>query len=172
MACAPSNIKKGFSWSGDNMTDRLSKLMMHDNFRSTEQQIEKQSSDSCNLSGVIQTDAVQSACKSKSFNGLLSQDASQIKHVNVEQDIEDSDILPDDADSGLWNVKAIVFLVLWFIFSFCNLFMNKYTLDTLKGDPTLLGNVSENLLRRQIEICSINTHSQVAASLYSFGIVS
>ncbi|XP_074654220.1 solute carrier family 35 member E2A-like [Tubulanus polymorphus] len=40
---------------------------------------------------------------------------------------------------GLFNMKAILFLVLWYIFSFCTLMFNKYILATLKGEPTLLG---------------------------------
>lgn len=51
----------------------------------------------------------------------------------------DSDLLPDDATSGLFNIRALVFLGLWYFFSFCTLFLNKYILSTLKGDPTLLG---------------------------------
>ena len=40
---------------------------------------------------------------------------------------------------GLMNIRAMLFLVLWYIFSFCTLFLNKYILATLKGDPMLLG---------------------------------
>ena len=40
---------------------------------------------------------------------------------------------------GLMNVRAMSFLILWYFFSFCTLFLNKYILSTLKGDPTLLG---------------------------------
>ena len=40
---------------------------------------------------------------------------------------------------GLMNVRAMSFLILWYFFSFCTLFLNKYILTTLKGDPTLLG---------------------------------
>ena len=40
---------------------------------------------------------------------------------------------------GLFNARAICFLILWYIFSFCTLFLNKYILSTLRGDPTLLG---------------------------------
>lgn len=46
---------------------------------------------------------------------------------------------PEETDRGLCHMKAIIFLVLWYLFSFSNLFMNKYTLDTLKVDATLLG---------------------------------
>ncbi|XP_067659277.1 solute carrier family 35 member E2A-like [Haliotis asinina] len=46
----------------------------------------------------------------------------------------------DDLEKqGLLNIRAFLFLVLWYFFSFCTLFLNKYILSTLKGDPTLLG---------------------------------
>lgn len=46
----------------------------------------------------------------------------------------------DDLEKqGLMNVRAMSFLILWYFFSFCTLFLNKYILSTLKGDPTLLG---------------------------------
>ncbi|XP_005099271.1 solute carrier family 35 member E2A [Aplysia californica] len=40
---------------------------------------------------------------------------------------------------GLLNVRAFTFLILWYFFSACTLFLNKYILATLKSDPTLLG---------------------------------
>ena len=56
----------------------------------------------------------------------------------------------DDLEKqGLMNVRAMSFLILWYFFSFCTLFLNKYILSTLKGDPTLLGkcSLSHNLAR-------------------------
>jgi hypothetical protein len=43
---------------------------------------------------------------------------------------------------GLWNLRAGLFLLLWYLFSACTLFLNKYILTTLRGDPTLLGTQS------------------------------
>ncbi|KAH9514140.1 hypothetical protein Btru_030386 [Bulinus truncatus] len=40
---------------------------------------------------------------------------------------------------GLFNPRAFTFLMLWYFFSACTLFLNKYILATLKSDPTLLG---------------------------------
>lgn len=51
------------------------------------------------------------------------------------------DPLPDDAAHGLCNVKALMFLSTWYFFSFSTLFLNKYILTYLKGDPTVLGTV-------------------------------
>jgi len=42
-------------------------------------------------------------------------------------------------DAGLQNVRAIWFLALWYFFSGCTLFLNKYILSYLEGDSTLLG---------------------------------
>ncbi|XP_064642092.1 solute carrier family 35 member E2A-like [Lineus longissimus] len=50
-----------------------------------------------------------------------------------------TDVAEQPEKEGLLNYRAILFLVLWYIFSFCTLFLNKYILATLKGDPMLLG---------------------------------
>lgn len=42
-------------------------------------------------------------------------------------------------EDGLYSCRAIVFLVLWYLFSGCTLFLNKYILSYLNGDPTVLG---------------------------------
>lgn len=41
--------------------------------------------------------------------------------------------------AGLLNVRAIVFLLLWYVFSGCTLFLNKYILKYLDGNPWVLG---------------------------------
>ncbi|KAL3862634.1 hypothetical protein ACJMK2_008588 [Sinanodonta woodiana] len=49
----------------------------------------------------------------------------------------------DDDDNketrGLRDPRALFFLILWYFFSCGTLFLNKYILSSLKGDPTLLG---------------------------------
>ncbi|XP_076271190.1 solute carrier family 35 member E2A-like isoform X2 [Rhynchophorus ferrugineus] len=40
---------------------------------------------------------------------------------------------------GLRNYRAVLFLSLWYFFSGCTLFSNKYILSTLDGNPTVLG---------------------------------
>ncbi|CAG5121833.1 unnamed protein product [Candidula unifasciata] len=40
---------------------------------------------------------------------------------------------------GLFNVRAFSFLIMWYFFGGCTLFLNKYILANLRGDPTLLG---------------------------------
>ncbi|XP_025411619.1 solute carrier family 35 member E2 [Sipha flava] len=42
-------------------------------------------------------------------------------------------------EDGLYSFRAIAFLVLWYFFSGCTLFLNKYILSYLKVDPTVLG---------------------------------
>ncbi len=49
------------------------------------------------------------------------------------------DYLPDDAKEGLFNIRALSLLSLWYFFSFCTLFLNKYILSFMQGEPTLLG---------------------------------
>lgn len=41
--------------------------------------------------------------------------------------------------AGLMNPRALLFLTLWYIFSGCTLFLNKYILSYMQGDPTILG---------------------------------
>ncbi|XP_054271251.1 solute carrier family 35 member E2B-like [Macrosteles quadrilineatus] len=40
---------------------------------------------------------------------------------------------------GLLNVRALFFLILWYFFSGCTLFLNKYILSYTDADPTILG---------------------------------
>ena len=51
------------------------------------------------------------------------------------------DVLPN-SKQGLLNVRALFFLVLWYFFSGCTLFLNKYILTYMNGDPTVLGKIS------------------------------
>ncbi|KAG7472787.1 hypothetical protein MATL_G00112570 [Megalops atlanticus] len=46
-----------------------------------------------------------------------------------------------EADSGVWNTKSLAYLGLWYFFSFCTLFLNKYILSLLEGEPSMLGAV-------------------------------
>ncbi|XP_063229505.1 solute carrier family 35 member E2A-like isoform X2 [Bacillus rossius redtenbacheri] len=50
----------------------------------------------------------------------------------------DPDSVPPSKE-GLLNVRAMFFLVLWYLFSGCTLFLNKYILSFMNGDPTILG---------------------------------
>ncbi|KAL0185606.1 hypothetical protein M9458_017276, partial [Cirrhinus mrigala] len=43
-----------------------------------------------------------------------------------------------EADSGVWNSRALTYLALWYFFSFCTLFLNKYILSLLEGEPSML----------------------------------
>lgn len=52
---------------------------------------------------------------------------------------KDHEVIISENKSGLLNVRAIVFLLLWYVFSGCTLFLNKYILTYLNGDPTILG---------------------------------
>ena len=61
---------------------------------------------------------------------------------------ESLDLLPDDAKAGLLNLRAILFLALWYFFSFCTLFLNKYILEYMGGDPTILGKLLNIILQK------------------------
>uniref|UniRef100_A0A0A9Z2H3 Solute carrier family 35 member E2B n=1 Tax=Lygus hesperus TaxID=30085 RepID=A0A0A9Z2H3_LYGHE len=45
----------------------------------------------------------------------------------------------DPHKGGLLNCRALFFLVLWYFFSGCTLFLNKYILSYMDADPALLG---------------------------------
>lgn len=44
-----------------------------------------------------------------------------------------------EADSGVWNSRSLAYMGLWYFFSFCTLFLNKYILSLLEGEPSMLG---------------------------------
>ncbi|XP_041508687.1 solute carrier family 35 member E2A [Microtus oregoni] len=46
-----------------------------------------------------------------------------------------------ESDLGVWSSRALIYLTLWFFFSFCTLFLNKYILSLLEGEPSMLGAV-------------------------------
>ncbi|XP_073879495.1 solute carrier family 35 member E2B isoform X4 [Macaca fascicularis] len=46
-----------------------------------------------------------------------------------------------ESDLGVWSSRALLYLTLWFFFSFCTLFLNKYILSLLGGEPSMLGAV-------------------------------
>ncbi|XP_039767979.1 solute carrier family 35 member E2A isoform X2 [Ornithorhynchus anatinus] len=86
--------------------------------------------------------------KGKSFFGFLT-------HRSEKLVLSRSDSAPEEnvlkititettvieSDSGIWNSHALLYLVLWFFFSFCTLFLNKYILSLLEGEPSMLGAV-------------------------------
>ncbi|XP_077371035.1 solute carrier family 35 member E2A isoform X1 [Festucalex cinctus] len=45
------------------------------------------------------------------------------------------------AGSGVLNRRSLTYLALWYFFSFCTLFLNKYILSLLEGQPSMLGAV-------------------------------
>ncbi len=44
-----------------------------------------------------------------------------------------------EAESGVWNWRSMTYMGLWYFFSFCTLFLNKYILSLLEGEPSMLG---------------------------------
>nr|XP_057941624.1 solute carrier family 35 member E2A-like isoform X2 [Doryrhamphus excisus] len=45
------------------------------------------------------------------------------------------------AGPGVWKRRSLAYLCLWYFFSFCTLFLNKYILSLLEGQPSMLGAV-------------------------------
>lgn len=48
-----------------------------------------------------------------------------------------------EAESGVRNWRSMTYLGLWYFFSFCTLFLNKYILSLLEGEPGMLGEAEE-----------------------------
>ena len=66
---------------------------------------------------------------------------------NSEKKHTDELVLSNNSKGGLSNPRAILFLILWYIFSGFTLFLNKYILTYMEGDPTMLGkNISNFFL--------------------------
>lgn len=66
-------------------------------------------------------------------------DAQPKQHADHIRKREDVIVLTSDTKGGLFNPRALLFLILWYVFSGCTLFLNKYILSYMEGDPTILG---------------------------------
>jgi len=69
----------------------------------------------------------------------LIDERSKLLTVPAARRSDGDDSISINSKEGLFNVRAIFFLVLWYFFSGCTLFLNKYILSYMKGDPTILG---------------------------------
>lgn len=75
-------------------------------------------------------------------NGLQSEvhRVGGLKHSPTKIDIVPPPIpAPEEAREGLLNSKALLILVLWYLFSISTLFLNKYILTTLKAEAVFFG---------------------------------
>ncbi|KAG1661249.1 Solute carrier family 35 member E2B [Nymphon striatum] len=68
-----------------------------------------------------------------------SSENHKLIEINQNATKREEDVIRNESKEGLFNMRAILFLVLWYFFSFCTLFLNKYILTYLRGDPTILG---------------------------------
>lgn len=57
-------------------------------------------------------------------------------HIKIIENCSDN---VENNRNGLTSLRAITFLILWYFFSGCTLFLNKYILTYLNGNPTVLG---------------------------------
>lgn len=57
----------------------------------------------------------------------------------VENNVKKDSLQLEKSKTGLTSIRAIIFLLLWYFFSGCTLFLNKYILTYQNGNPTVLG---------------------------------
>ena len=76
--------------------------------------------------------------KAENSNTELMENAAMSGNQRVRKP-STSDKGKDNEKLGILHPRAFTFLMLWYFFSACTLFLNKYILATLKSDPTLLG---------------------------------
>lgn len=58
---------------------------------------------------------------------------------DTENNVKKETIPSEKSKAGLTSIRAITFLLLWYFFSGCTLFLNKYILTYQNGNPTVLG---------------------------------
>ncbi|KAJ3655324.1 hypothetical protein Zmor_014459 [Zophobas morio] len=69
----------------------------------------------------------------------VNQNSNDVKQDNVVPVKREKGPDVDNHKAGLASLRAIIFLLLWYFFSGCTLFLNKYILTYLNGNPTMLG---------------------------------
>uniref|UniRef100_A0A8D2MR14 Sugar phosphate transporter domain-containing protein n=1 Tax=Zonotrichia albicollis TaxID=44394 RepID=A0A8D2MR14_ZONAL len=103
----------------------------------------------------MKTSGVQNPLEEKPKGKSLFQLGSLFANRSEKFVIARSDSLPEEnvlkititettvieSDLGIWSSHALIYLTLWFFFSFCTLFLNKYILSLLEGEPSMLGAV-------------------------------
>lgn len=55
-------------------------------------------------------------------------------------------IVTSETMGGSFYPRAMLFLVLWYLISGCTLFLNKYILSYMEGNPTILGKLVSKLI--------------------------
>ncbi|XP_067950974.1 solute carrier family 35 member E2A-like [Watersipora subatra] len=73
----------------------------------------------------------------EAVDGLESSDASSEQTAMVKERLDTPNL--SENKLGIRHPKAMLFLVLWYIFSTLTLFLNKYIVDIQQGDAGLLG---------------------------------
>lgn len=64
---------------------------------------------------------------------------NQVEYNNKTQNINKTDTTYVNRTRNFFTFRALIFLLLWYFFSGCTLFLNKYILTYLDGNPTILG---------------------------------
>lgn len=86
---------------------------------------------------------------------LILHDIQTKQYVDYGKKKEDVIVLTNDTKGGLFNPRALFFLILWYLFSGCTLFLNKYILSYMEGDPTILGNKKHDIFKTNNAIYAI-----------------
>lgn len=66
-------------------------------------------------------------------------ESNGVQKEKVQKKETPASVVERPTKKGLLNVRAVTFLLLWYFFSGCTLFLNKYILTYLEGNPTVLG---------------------------------
>ncbi|KAK1159549.1 solute carrier family 35 member E2A-like isoform X1 [Acipenser oxyrinchus oxyrinchus] len=77
--------------------------------------------------------------KSQPERVVLAHSDSSLEESVLKITITETTVI--ESNSGVWNSRALSYLGLWYFFSFCTLFLNKYILSLLEGEPGMLGAV-------------------------------
>lgn len=68
---------------------------------------------------------------------LIHDNKTKIYEENIKKH-EDTTLTNEVMDSSFYP-KIMLFLLLWYLISGCTLFLNKYILSYMEGNPTILG---------------------------------
>jgi len=81
------------------------------------------------------SDGGSSSASSEEFV-MVSEEPHEPPRIKM---VNETAVKGETTNSGLLNVRALWFLFLWYFFSGCTLFLNKYILTYMEGDSILLG---------------------------------
>ncbi|XP_076163914.1 uncharacterized protein LOC143144918 [Ptiloglossa arizonensis] len=81
----------------------------------------------------------------------LIHDNETKQYVENSKKREEIIVLTSEAKGGLSNPRALLFLTLWYFFSGCTLFLNKYILSYMEGNPNILAERTNSKKRADLK---------------------